>query len=121
MFSRAEALDFRRTIMLTLARRAVLGAGLLTSGTALAADYYGATSPYNQQYSPYYGSYAAYPYPYSYPYYGYTYPAYTYGYGYPAYGWYAGVPYAWSSWTPRDPWAPYSKANANWVPYVGWR
>jgi hypothetical protein len=113
--------------MQCLTRTAALAVGLLASGSA-SADTYNGAAPYYTPYSPYYSSSTGYPY--SYPYYGYTYPAYTYNYGYPAYsygypayGWYAGTPYAWpqTSWTPRNPWAPYSRTNANWVPYAGRR
>ena len=98
--------------MQTLTKTMALGVGLLISGTALAADYYGGWPPYNQQYTPSYSNYT------------YSYPAYGYNYGYPTYGWYTGTPYPWPqySWDPSSgPGHPYSKANSNWVPYLGWR
>jgi hypothetical protein len=91
---------------------ASLAVGLLISVAALANDNFGGSRLYNPQYSysypPYY--YSGYPY----------YPAYGYAYGYPSYGWYTGTPYPWpqSYW---DPTHPYSSANPNWIPYVGWR
>ena len=100
--------------MQTLAKVMVFGVGLLISGTALAADYYSGSLPYNQYYTES---------PYNYPGYSYAYPGYGYNYGYPAYGWYAGAPNPWprSYSEPPTPWHPYSRTNSNWVPYVGWR
>src|SRR5262249_35270774 len=105
--------------MQCLTKATLLGVGLLTSSAALADDYYGASSAYYPPYSPYYSSYTQYPY--NYPSYGYSYPAYSYSYLYPPYGGYPGTTYArpQTSWAPRNPWQPYSPANANWVPYVG--
>ena len=104
--------EFRRTVMQTLAKVMVFGVGLLISGTALAADYYSGSLPYNQYYteSPY--NYPGYSYAYGYP-----------AYGWPAYGWYAGAPYPWPQLygDPSATWHPYSRTNPNWMPYAGWR
>jgi hypothetical protein len=110
--------------MRTLANAAVLGLGLLTSGTAMANNNFGGSPLYNPQYSYYstpyyYGGYPSYwnystGYPNYYPAYGYG-----YGYGYPYYGWYPGSAYPY--WDPTIAAHPYSHTTPNWVPYYGWR
>ena len=102
--------------MQALSKAALLAVGLSISGTAIADQNFGGHPPYNSQYAydaaqyPGYGNYYG-----GYPYYS----AYS-GYGYPAYGWYYATPYAWP-YSYRDPAAPYSRVNPNWVPYAGWR
>ena len=107
--------------MQALSKAALLAVGLSISGTAIADQNFGGPPQYNPLYAygaaqysygthpAYSGYYGGYPY----------YPAYS-GYGYPAYGWYSATPYAWP-YSYRDPSAPYSRLNPNWVPYAGWR
>jgi hypothetical protein len=115
--------------MRTLVKTAVLGLGLLTSGTAMANNNFGGSPAYNPQYSYYgpsyyYGGYpdhwnynTGYPHYYSYYYPGYNY---TYSYGYPYYGSYPATNYPyWNDPTMAS--HPYSRNNPNWIPYVGWR